>query len=116
MYTIRQILGTSLGLTMSGVKNMSNGPTSAPEAKENPFSGTKAYQKLKEVEKQMDTFVVARPAEAKALLEAARQRYQEISDNRAGKRELFTLMNKLAILMNANIVAPTTPNKLADKA
>ena len=27
MYTIRQILGTTLGLTVSGVKHMSNVPT-----------------------------------------------------------------------------------------
>lgn len=104
MYTIRTILGTTLGLTVSGVKKMPSGLNPADNSdktSKNPdFSGTKAYEELKNI-KNMSEYVKNDPRKAQTLLDAAKKRYLEISDNRKGKDELFHLTNVLAISIKA---------------
>lgn len=74
MYTIRTILGTKFGLTVSGVKNsVVAEPAGSPESS-GEFADRKAYLKLLEIKNQMDAYVSARPDEAKRLLTAAKAR------------------------------------------
>ena len=60
MYTIRTILGTTLGLTVSGVKHTANGPAAVPTETPEVTSAKKALKNLNDYKAHSSDSIVLR--------------------------------------------------------
>jgi hypothetical protein len=127
MYTIRTILGTTLGLTVSGVKHTANGPTSWPSENLDPALAREIDLLMKNKQKldaTANNALISRKiswasaTDLKAFRDWLDSKMNEFSvkDNANKEKQYYDILDKLyreSVSVNPVVATPTAPSDLA---